>query len=101
MPPYKIKMLKSAPGVNDGDVYHTDYEKGKTYTVGPDLGKAFIDNGDAEDTEAKKKEAAAKKKAEAEAKKKAEAEAKKKKADAEAKKKADAAAKKKAQAGAK
>ncbi len=44
----KIKMLETRPGVDDGEIYPVEYEKGRSYRVGPELGRAFIEAGWAE-----------------------------------------------------
>lgn len=41
----KIKMIATSHGVNDGEVYPTAYEEGKTYVVGGDLARSFADQG--------------------------------------------------------
>lgn len=41
----QVKMLKSASGVNDGNVYATHYEAEGVYTIGFDLAQAFTGMG--------------------------------------------------------
>jgi hypothetical protein len=104
-----IKMKSTEMGVNDGDIQCTEYESGKTYDVGPELGTAFV-NADmatnvtkkvskeeaaakeAEAKEAEAKEVAEKEEADRIAKEAAENNAKVT-AEAEAKQKAEAEAK--------
>ena len=38
-----VTMLKTTPGVNDGDTYPTTYRKGESYEIGDSLLEAFVD----------------------------------------------------------
>lgn len=42
---HKIKMLKSMPGVHDGEIYPVPFVEGEQYEIGPDLLQAFINCG--------------------------------------------------------
>lgn len=38
----QLKMIKSVPGVNDGDIYPTEYKAGEIVDVGDELGAVFL-----------------------------------------------------------
>ncbi len=40
-----VKMLKTRPGVDDGDVYPKEYKEGETYEIGQSLLECFIQEG--------------------------------------------------------
>lgn len=42
---YKVKMLQSVMGVDDGEVYPKGYQQGGEYEIGADLYKAFVSMG--------------------------------------------------------
>jgi hypothetical protein len=42
---YKVKMLQSVLGVDDGNVYPTGYQQGGEYEIGADLYSAFVRMG--------------------------------------------------------
>lgn len=47
-------MKKTRLGVNDGEIYPREYQKGKEFNVGKDLARVFISNGDAEEVKGAK-----------------------------------------------
>lgn len=50
-----VKMLTTTLGVDEGQIYPTPYEQGKTYEIGSSLLNAFIEMGVVELTDGKKK----------------------------------------------
>ena len=42
---YTVKMLKTVPGVNDGEVYPVQFKEGEIYEIGEDLFNTFKNMG--------------------------------------------------------
>ena len=42
---YTVKMLKTVPGVNDGEVYPVQFKEGEVYEIGEDLFSTFKNMG--------------------------------------------------------
>lgn len=49
-------MLETKDGVDDGEIYPREFKLGKTYDVGPELGRAFVGEKWAEPVKKKKKD---------------------------------------------